>query len=192
MRSLIDDLINDTDLIQGYGMGPPSPCPDLRGKNDTAAVKLMVEWFLANFEDPAENTPRDGGGYVYIWGDPSTAEEELVNAFDGIATEKAIAAAVEEIEEHGCDWVPSQSRMEPEEPDDAVVVAKQRLFAVIETWLSDNFGADPDRNRAQFRIADVVLLLHEHHRLRKIEDRVRAALTPAPASFKFQEQSYER
>ena len=172
-------------------MGPPSPCPDLRGKGNAVATKLMVEWFFNNFEDPAENTPCDGGEYVYIWGDPSTAEEELVNAFDDVASEKAVAAAVKEIEEHGCQWVPSQNRMEPEEPIDAVVAAKQRLFAALENWSINNPGADPTQGPAQFQIADVVLLLREHHRLRKIEDGVRDALAPAPATFKLQEQPYE-
>jgi hypothetical protein len=163
-------------------MGPPSPCPDLRGKSNAAATKLMVEWFFANFEDPAESTPYDSaeGGYQYIWGDPSTAEEELVNAFDDVATERAIAAAVEQIEERGCEWVPSQNRMEPEEPLDAVVAAKLRLFAVLENW----DGVDFERGLAQFQVADVALLLREHHRLRKMEDSVRDALAPAPSTFK--------
>jgi hypothetical protein len=190
MKNLIDDLIVDTDLIGGYAMGPPSPCPDLRGKSNAAATKLMVEWFFANFEDPVENTPCDGGAYVFIWGDPSTAKEELVNAFDDTATEKAIAAAVKEIEEHGLEWVPSQNRIEPEEPIDAVVAAKQRLFVALENWSINNPGADA-QSQAQFQIADVVLLLRDHRRLRKIEDGIRAALAPAPASFNLQEQSHE-
>ena len=49
-------------------MGPPSPCPDIRGMKHTAAVEAMVAWFLANFEDPAERTPWDEGEYVFIWG----------------------------------------------------------------------------------------------------------------------------
>ena len=31
----------------------------------------MVEWFQNNFEDPAHNTPRDEGEYVFIWGSPT-------------------------------------------------------------------------------------------------------------------------
>ena len=49
-------------------MGPPSPCPDIRGMKHTAAVEAMVAWFLANFEDPQNgrhgmkaNTSSSGG-----------------------------------------------------------------------------------------------------------------------------------
>jgi hypothetical protein len=185
----LDSLIDDPDLTQGYEMGPPSPCPDLRGKSNAVATKLMVEWFSANFEDPAERTPYDSaeGGYIYIWGDPSTAEEELVNAFGDVATEKAIAAAVEELEAQDWEWVPSGNRMQPEEPRDTVIAAKQRLFAALENWWNGDF----DKDKARFRIADVALLLCEHHRLRKIEDGIRAVLAPEPATFKPQEQSHE-
>jgi hypothetical protein len=108
-----------------------------------------------------------------------------VNAFSDAATEETIAAAVEEIEEtRGWQWVPSQSRMEPEEPADEIVAAKLRLFAVLENWDIENSGADFDQGEAQFRIADVALLLREHHRLREIEDRIRDALAPTPSVFK--------
>ena len=95
-------------------MGPPSPRPDLRGMKHTAAVKAMVEWFLINFEDPAERTPWDEGEYVFIWGGPCYARDELENAFGGVATERAIVAAVDRIEKEGDLWVPSGLRMQPE------------------------------------------------------------------------------
>ena len=79
-----------------------------------AAVEAMVEWFFTNFEDPAERTPWDEGEYVFIWGGPYYARDELEDAFGGVATERAIAAAVDRIEEEGDLWVPSGSRMLPE------------------------------------------------------------------------------
>jgi hypothetical protein len=72
----------------------------------------MVEWFLTNFEDPAERTPWDEGEYVFIWGGPYYARDELESAFGNVATERAIAAAVDHIEEDGIMWVPSRSRMQ--------------------------------------------------------------------------------
>ena len=50
------------------GHGAAVACPDLRGMKHTAAVEAMVEWFLINFEYPAERTPWDEGEYVFIWG----------------------------------------------------------------------------------------------------------------------------
>jgi hypothetical protein len=78
----------------------------------TAAVEAMVAWFLANFEDPAERTPWDEGEYVFIWGGPCYARDELDDAFGSVASERAIAAAVDRIEEDGIMWVPSRSRMQ--------------------------------------------------------------------------------
>ena len=99
----------------GWDMGPLSPIPDIRKMKHAAAVEAMVEWFFSNFEDPAHRTPWDGG-YVFIWGGPHYAQGELDGAFGGVATDRAIAAAVDRIEEDGFEWAPSGSRMQPEEP----------------------------------------------------------------------------
>ena len=78
----------------------------------TAAVVAMVEWFLINFEDPAVRTPWDEGEYVFIGAALAAREMNLENAFGGVATERAIAAAVDRIEEEGDLWVPSGLRMQ--------------------------------------------------------------------------------
>jgi hypothetical protein len=106
-RSMIMAPTNDS-----LDMGLPSPCPDIRGMKHTAAVEAMVAWFLANFEDPAERTPWNEGEYVFIWGGPCCARDELEHTFGGVATDRAIAAAVIRIEEDGIMWVPSGSRMQ--------------------------------------------------------------------------------
>ena len=52
--------------------------PNVKDKSDQEAAKIMADWFLSNFEDPVENTPRDDGEWVYIWGEPTTPENELL------------------------------------------------------------------------------------------------------------------
>jgi hypothetical protein len=99
-----------------WDMGPPSSPPDISKMKCAIAVDAMVEWFFSNFEDPAERTPWDEGKYVYIWGGPYDAREELYAAFGAAASERAIDAAVDRIEEDGFEWAPSGSRMQPEEP----------------------------------------------------------------------------
>jgi hypothetical protein len=99
---LLDELLDDPDLQEGRDMGPPSDCPDLRGKSDDEATDLMVQWFRENFEDPSESTPRDSGEWVWIWGGPFDADEEIHGAFDdqasdGHASDEAIAAAIKEV-----------------------------------------------------------------------------------------------
>src|SRR6516164_4356205 len=84
-----DELTTDPDLAEALDTGPPSEPPDIRGLTNGRATTKMVDWFFANFEDPAESTPYDGG-YVYIWGGPYDAREELNEAFGVVATERAI------------------------------------------------------------------------------------------------------
>ena len=54
------------------------PVFDTSKENDE--VKKMVTWFLDNYEDPTENTPWDGG-FVWIYGGPYRADEELGDKF---------------------------------------------------------------------------------------------------------------
>jgi len=64
------------------------------------------EWFFGHFEDPAENTPyeSEAGGYIYIWGGPYYAEEELFSEFRDIIPEETIEELVEELEEECHEW----------------------------------------------------------------------------------------
>ena len=63
----------------------------------------LVEWFFENYEDPAEGVPYEGG-YIYIFGGPYDAGEELHSHFSD-ANEKVIEKAVEIIEIQGFEWV---------------------------------------------------------------------------------------
>jgi hypothetical protein len=114
LANLDDDLrhIVDADLVE-MDMGPPSPCPNVRGLNDNDAAEAMVEWFWENFEDPAEPTPHDEGEYVYIWGGPYYAHEELT-VFIGAASERAVKIATDSIELEGLEWAPSRACFVPE------------------------------------------------------------------------------
>jgi hypothetical protein len=99
-----------------YEMGPASAVPDLSGKNFDDAVEAIVDWFCSNFEDPCHHTMRNDGEYVFLWGDPQSARDELEVAFPSV-DEKLIDAAVGCIEEDGgFDWVPAQCRMIEEAP----------------------------------------------------------------------------
>jgi len=94
-------------------VGPPTACPDIRGLADDDAAEAMVEWFRQNFEDPAESTPYEGG-YVYIWGGPYEARDELEDAFGKVASERALEIAVKEVESDGWEWAPSGQRIGPQ------------------------------------------------------------------------------
>jgi hypothetical protein len=72
-------------------------------------IEMLVAWFRSRYEDPAQETPYNGreGGYQYIAGGPYDARDELDDNFSGLVSEKAIEAAVEEIESDGIhEWAP--------------------------------------------------------------------------------------
>ena len=64
----------------------------------------MAEWFLENYKDPANGVPVDEGEYVYVYGGPYDALEELLEHFPDV-DEEIINAAVDKIENDGFEWV---------------------------------------------------------------------------------------
>jgi hypothetical protein len=67
----------------------------------------MLYWFHSNFEDPTNETPRDNGEFIYIWGGPYDARDELWNEFGSIVPEERIEQVIAEVEASGIqDWAP--------------------------------------------------------------------------------------
>lgn len=88
---------------------------ELRALPVADQVPYLVFWFRSYFEDPAMETPynSDEGGYLYIWGGPYDAADELWSEFEGFANEDAIELAVEEVQADGIfEWAPG-----PRHPD---------------------------------------------------------------------------
>jgi len=81
--------------------------PDkLKNYSDEEQMAIMREWFHENFEDPAEECPYDSreGGYIYIWGGPYDAREELEMEFGEYVNIKIIDALVDELESQCIEW----------------------------------------------------------------------------------------
>jgi hypothetical protein len=51
--------------------------------------RVMEAWFRSRFEDPAQRTPYDSGegGYIWIWGGPYDAREELNQEFQHLVSQ---------------------------------------------------------------------------------------------------------
>lgn len=64
-------------------------------------IDEMKEWFLENYEDPANSCPYESkeGGYVYIYGGPYEAEDVLYSEFGGIYNDREIEIAAKELED---------------------------------------------------------------------------------------------
>jgi hypothetical protein len=162
------ELVADPDLVMAWDMGPSSAPPDILGLNDDDAAEKMAEWFLTNFENPAENTPWDEGAYVYIWGGPYYAREELEEVFGELTTESAIEAAAEQIEDAedgSLEWAPASSRMQPEEPPSDLVAAKQRLMIVLRAWRVRAQYHGQLSPTAEFDVRNVATLLRSLYQL---------------------------
>lgn len=70
------------------------------------SVDDMVNWFMNNYEDPANGVPHESseGGYQYINGGPYEAEEELREKFP-TASDRSTEEAVARINAEGDGWV---------------------------------------------------------------------------------------
>ena len=77
-------------------------------------IDTMREWFLDNFEDPAERTPYESreGGYIWIWGGPYNAREELQQVFYDIVPKDVIKELEDELEGQCVAWAPTDKRIE--------------------------------------------------------------------------------
>ena len=81
--------------------------PQFRRMQKAEKREFMVQWFFQNFEDPGENTPHDAeDGFIYVWGGPYNADEELSTMFGGMASERLIEEVAREVEKRGFEWAP--------------------------------------------------------------------------------------
>ncbi len=85
-----------------------------------AQLEMMRDWFFKHFEDPAERTPYESaeGGYIWIWGGPYDAREELDAEFGDSIPEDVIEELADELTRQCWEWAPTPSR---EDYDDFLV-----------------------------------------------------------------------
>lgn len=72
---------------------------------------VMEEWFRARFEDPAERMPYDSGegGYIWIWGGPYDAGDELFGEFGEYVPTEVIERLVSDLNDESFLWAPVAS-----------------------------------------------------------------------------------
>lgn len=83
----------------------------LSSADSETQLDVMEAWFRQNFEDPANRTPYESaeGGYIWIWGGPYDARDQLQNEFDGIVPENLIGQLAEELSTECWEWAPTPS-----------------------------------------------------------------------------------
>ena len=88
-----------------YG-GDEITSSELQQLDRETQLKVMRDWFFSIYEDPVHNTPHDSseGGYIFIWGGPYEASEELGDEFGGIVPDKIIDELVSELNDISGVW----------------------------------------------------------------------------------------
>jgi len=91
------------DLPEGVGS---ITATELSRLDHETQIKVMRNWFYANFADPAESTPYESaeGGYIYIWGGPYEPYYELHNKFGEVISEEVIDKLVDELCSISWEW----------------------------------------------------------------------------------------
>ncbi len=83
---------------------------DMSGEDREVQLDVMRTWFFQNFEDPAERTPYESaeGGYIWIWGGPYDAREELEAEFGDVVPDDVIKELSEELNNICWEWAPTE------------------------------------------------------------------------------------
>lgn len=129
-----------SDPYGGEQLNPLSPIPEeLSGKPIEDIIESVRDWFFHNFEDPAEHTPHDEGEYVYIWGGPYDTRDIIENVFADSLTDDEITQVIEDLENDGVEWVPSERRILPPEDDDdePPLPTPEELRAVLQARIAE-------------------------------------------------------
>ena len=112
----------------------------------------MVSWFRRMYEDPINETPYDSEekDYVYVWGGPFNARDELADEFGDLIPDEVIQAAVSEVESDGTvDWAPTSSNpkntggRDDEEEDDGELILPTlaEIRERLSSGVTPRFGA---------------------------------------------------
>lgn len=94
---------------------------DIRTNHADQSIQYMKTWFFQNFWDPANETPYNGreGGYLYVYGGPYNAADELYGHFGDVFDDDEIHQAIDEVEAEGIlDWAPMPGSSYHENPLD--------------------------------------------------------------------------
>jgi len=67
-------------------------------------IEVMKEWFFERYDDPVNRCPYDEGEYVYIFGGPYDAGEELENEFAAVCSDEALDELIEELRNKCWEW----------------------------------------------------------------------------------------
>lgn len=94
---------------------------------------VMRHWFFQNYENPAERTPYESkeGGYIYIYGGPYDAGEELGDMFGGIVPEDVMELLVGDLEGECWEWTSTPNEDDYDEYYYDLVLSNTEYFVTF-------------------------------------------------------------
>jgi hypothetical protein len=110
---------------------------DFQELSQDEKIEKMREWFFDNYEDPVERTPYESreGGYIYIWGGPYEAHDEL-SVFSEFVDDDLIESLAEDLSADCPEWTGRES---PDDYDDSYLesyLTGNKSFESFKTSLS--------------------------------------------------------
>lgn len=117
----------------------PISSEELKKESKEIQIEIMKEWFFHFFENPAETTPyvTKEGGYIYIWGGPYDAMEELQEEFSDIVSEDVIDELVEELESESYEWAGKPGEEQYEDYYYDVILANTEFHGTLTESLTN-------------------------------------------------------
>lgn len=144
---------------------------DVASADEETQKVIMREWFFSHFENPVENTPFESkeGGYIYIWGGPYNAHEELISEFEGIVSDDVINELVAELEQECVEWTGKTSAEEFDRYIYEVVASNTQFYETflnsvdkIKALMKLNIDEDLRRNYYMLLYVNLITILETY------------------------------
>lgn len=117
--------------FEGYSLD------EIREFDEDDQVRIITDWFDEQFEDPQNDTPynNDAGGYVYLWGGPFDASDQIQEEFSNVIDFDTMMRAVEEVQASGVvEWAPQTNGDFYEHPEEEDRVAAGEIIDGDGDW----------------------------------------------------------
>lgn len=134
-------------------------------------IAYMQAWFRRYFEDPAHETPYESaeGGYLYIWGGPYDAHEELEAEFGQFVPFGRIDEAARELERGGLvDWAPTSHHPSRKQDEDDRLEVEESDSSTddLDSLIADLEAGAPTRYGDEYELSQRRMVLD---RLQEVE-----------------------
>lgn len=133
--------------------GKKVPLKSLQYISKANQLEVMRNWFFENFEDPVESCPYNGreGGYLYIYGGPYEASDELQSMFGQYVKENYIEELTDELQDQCYEWSGNSNNVDDWYDEDLydAIASSDRPFVKFVENLDSIKALAKDKNEQQ-------------------------------------------